>query len=142
MMISLYKAKMSCCVCLSVHASVVKMIDLRAKPMTYLESTGSCGCVILICFFLKKKCLKNYFVASNFPVNHSSSCRSTSYKASHSRQWGIELSVQCFTHCQLYVAASRDCSTSKLFRFVPNNQTCNVGYPEALQNGRKMYHVS
>ena len=47
---------------------------------------------------------------------------------------GVDVSVPCFTHGQLYVAASRACRTSKLSIFVPNNQTRNVVYPEALQN--------
>ena len=50
------------------------------------------------------------------------------------RAIGVDLSVPCFTHGQLYVAASRACSTSKLSIFVPNNQTRNVVYPNALQN--------
>ena len=32
---------------------------------------------------------------------------------------GVDLSVSCFTHGQLYVAASRACSTSKLSIFAP-----------------------
>ena len=35
---------------------------------------------------------------------------------------GVDVSIPCFTHGQLYVAASRACSTSKLSIFVPNNR--------------------
>ena len=36
---------------------------------------------------------------------------------------GVELSVPCFTHGQVYMVTSRVCRTSKLSIFVPNNQT-------------------
>ena len=49
----IYKAKMSVCVsvchlsvCLSTHQ--LSMVDLRAKPVAYLESAGSCGCFSLV----------------------------------------------------------------------------------------------
>ena len=55
---------------------------------------------------------------------------------------GVDLSVPCFTHGQLYVAASPACSTSKLCIFVPKDHTSFVVYPETLQNWRKVYNAS
>ena len=45
---------------------------------------------------------------------------------------GVDLSVHCFSHGQLYVAASRTGSAANLTILAPNEQTRNVVYPEAL----------
>ena len=34
--------------CLSVSTHQLSMVDLRAKPMAYLESAGFCGCFSLV----------------------------------------------------------------------------------------------
>uniref|UniRef100_UPI0035901195 uncharacterized protein n=1 Tax=Myxine glutinosa TaxID=7769 RepID=UPI0035901195 len=47
---------------------------------------------------------------------------------------GVDLSVPCFTHGQLYVAASRTSSKEKLTILAPDSKTRNVVYTEALQN--------
>ena len=45
---------------------------------------------------------------------------------------GVDLSVPCFSHGQLYVAAYRTGNADKLTILAPNKQTRNVVYPEAL----------
>ena len=47
---------------------------------------------------------------------------------------GVDLQAQCFSHGQLYVAASRTGSATNLSILAENNQTRNVVYSEALQN--------
>ena len=47
---------------------------------------------------------------------------------------GVDFSVPCFSHRQLYVAASRTGSAVKLSILAPNSQTRNVVYPEALEH--------
>jgi ATP-dependent DNA helicase PIF1 len=47
---------------------------------------------------------------------------------------GVDLSVQCFSHGQLYVAVSRTGSAEKLTILAPNSHTRNVVYPEALEH--------
>ena len=47
---------------------------------------------------------------------------------------GVDLSVTCFSHGQLHVAASRTDSAVKLSILAPNSQTRNVVYPEALEH--------
>ena len=44
--ISIYIKQRCLSVCLSMHQ--LSMVDLRAKPMAYLESAGSCGCFSLV----------------------------------------------------------------------------------------------
>ena len=46
--IYIYKSKMSVCVCVSLSTHQLSMVDLRTKPMAYLESAGSCGCFSLV----------------------------------------------------------------------------------------------
>ena len=45
---------------------------------------------------------------------------------------GLQLEKPCFSHGQLYVAASRVGSKSSLFVLAPNGKTKNIVYPRAL----------
>ena len=47
---------------------------------------------------------------------------------------GVDLSVPCFSHGQLYVAVSQTGSAVKLSILAHNSQTRNVVYPEALEH--------
>ena len=46
---------------------------------------------------------------------------------------GLQLEQPCFSHGQLYVAASRVGSKSRLFVLAPKGKTKNIVYPQALR---------
>ena len=91
----LYEAKIAVCVCLSMHH--LSMVDLRVKPMVYLESAVSIlSCILII--VSKKNYSKIYsFAAFNFHAHHVYPClQCQTFKATR-----VDLFVLCFTIGQL-----------------------------------------
>lgn len=72
------------------------------------------------------------FKRLQFPVNLCFAMTINKSQGQTLKKAGIDLSKNCFTHGQLYVACSRVSNSTNLIIYAPNNSTQNIVYTEAL----------
>ncbi|XP_035445477.2 uncharacterized protein LOC118272869 [Spodoptera frugiperda] len=73
------------------------------------------------------------FKRTQFPVSVCYAMTINKAQGQTLRVAGVDLSVSCFSHGQLYVGLSRVSSSRNLYVHVPDGSTFNIVYPEALR---------
>ena len=105
----------------------------RSIKATILTGTGKGETILIPRIPLTSSDLPFDFKRLQLPIRLSYSITINKAQGQSIRYCGLNLSSQCFSHGQLYVARSRVGSPANLFVFAPEGQTRNVVYLEVLQ---------